>query len=159
MRSSVEVFDEGDARALRVYRSIDRQFLNSWTVRLTGHDATDLDDLVKALIGSAGTVHACPRAQGSDGALWIARGYAAKTDCVSDFRVNGGGQECAHFEGLAVKLMQLGKLQCGFSACLRPEERESGKFSCALGHEGDECRDPSNQDTTIPPTLLNALRN
>jgi hypothetical protein len=158
-RSTIEIFDDGDARVLNVYRSIDRQFLGVWKVRLTSSDARALDELVNGLLGSAGTVHACPRPQGPEGASWVVRGYAAKTDCVGDFRVNGGGQECAKFEAMAVKLMQLGKLQCGFSACLRPEERESGKFSCALGHEGDACREPGNQDITIPARLLSSLRN
>lgn len=156
IRTTVEVQGEGESISLRVYRSIDPQYLATWKVPL-GTDAKDVEDLVNGLTSSAGTVHACPRPHGPDGALWIARGFATKTDTVADFRVEGGA-ECGKFEDLAVKLMQLAKLECGFSACLRPEELQSGKFSCALGSEGDECRNPSNEQNTIPRELKKGLR-
>jgi hypothetical protein len=157
MRSSIEVFDEGDAKVLRVYRSVEPQFLATWKLRLTGSDAASVDEIVKSLVASAGTVQSCPRPEGRGGALWIMRAFAAKTDCVSDFRAKGA-LECVRFEGQAKKLMELGKLQCGLSGCLRPEEQESLKFSCALGQEGDECREPSYQHGAIRRQVLEDLR-
>lgn len=158
LRSSVEFFEEGDARVLQVYRSVDPQYLGIWKVRLTGSDAEAVDELVKELVASAGTVHSCPRPQGSDGALWVARGFTAKVDSVSDFHVSGGDPQCGKFEELASKFMQLGKLRCGYSACLRPEEQQSRKFSCAAGREGDDCRDPSNESGGVPEPMLRGLR-
>jgi hypothetical protein len=157
IRTSIEVFDEADARVLRVYRSIEPQFLATWKVRLTGSEAASLDEIVKSLIASAGTVQSCPRPEGRDGAWWIMRAFAAKTDCVSDFGVRGVA-ECARFEGQAKKLMELGKLQCGLSGCLRSEERESHKFSCSLGREGDECREPTYEGGAVPRQMLDDLR-
>jgi hypothetical protein len=157
MRTSIEVFDEGDAKVLRVYRSIEPQFLATWKLRLTGSDAASVDEIVKGLVASAGTVQSCPRPEGRNGALWIMRAFAAKTDCVGDFGVKGVA-ECARFEGLAKKLMEAGKLQCGLSGCLRPEERETHKFTCSLGLEGDPCREPSYEQGAIPRQMLEDLR-
>jgi hypothetical protein len=157
MRTSIEVFDEADAKVLRVYRSIESQFLATWKLRFTGSDAASVDEIVRSLVASAGTVQACPRPEGRDSAMWIMRAFANKTDCVSDFGVKGAA-ECAHFEGLAKKLMELGKLQCGPSACLRPEELESHKFTCSLGKEGDECREPGYERGAIARPMLEGMR-
>lgn len=157
LRSSVELFDEGEGRVLQVYRSVDPQYLGVWKVRLTGSDAEAADELVKELTASAGTVHSCPRPQGPDGALWVVRGFAAKVDCVSDFYADGSDPQCGKFAQMASKFMQLGKLQCGYSACLRPEERESRKFSCASGKDGDDCRDPSNAGGGVPEAMMRGL--
>jgi len=158
IRTTVEVFDDADARVLRVYRGVDPQYLDTWKLKLNTSEAAAIDDVIKELISGAGTVQSCPRPRGPDGALWISRAYAAKSDCVADFRVEGGGPECAQFEARAVKLMQLARLQCGFAACIRPEERSSNKFSCSLGSEGNECRDPSNEHNTIPRNLMKGMR-
>lgn len=157
IRTSVEVSGDAESISLKAYRSVDVQYLATWSVRLTNSDAKAADELVRDILASAGTVQGCPRPHGSDGALWVARGFDAKADVVADFRVEGG-QACAHFEELAVKLMQLAKLECGFSACLRPEELQSSKFSCALGAEGDDCRNPSSELNAIPRELLKGLR-
>lgn len=158
MRTTVEVLGDGDTKSLRVYRSIDPQYLATWKVQLTDSgDAKALEELMTGLTSGAASVHSCPRPQGSDGALWIARGFAAKADAVADFRVEGG-PECGRYEDLAVKLMQLAKVECGFAACIRTEELQAGKFSCALGSEGDQCRDPSNEQSSIPRELLKGLR-
>lgn len=158
MRTVVEVVGDGDTKSLRVYRSIDPQYLSMWKVQLTdSSDAKAVEEVMSGLTSGAASAHGCPRPQGPDGALWIARGFVAKADAVADFRVEGG-PDCGRFEALAVKLMQVAKLECGFAACIRPEELQSGKFSCALGSEGDECRNPSNEQNAIPRDLMKGLR-
>ena len=111
----------------------------AWAMAYRGGAATKLERAVDQVKRASPIAQACPPRTGRDGVTWLVTvpGTSRSWE-LSD--PPSGGPECHLLARQLHDLMLVADLDCEGRHCLRPEERRTGKWSCAESAAGAQCR-------------------
>jgi len=122
-------------------RSARRGIAATWTVDYRGEAAERLTRQVAQVPRDTHAAHACPEFSGRDGTTWSAHYGPSEAERFSLPVYPRGEESCERVKQRLHWLMQAGRLNCSARSCLRPEEIETRRFTCADGNAGRECRE------------------